>query len=313
MSSFEHKRTVMRSMLVEAQIEGNAEMEITALERLAVLQAGEGLTQDCLATANRAVRLAKEYGDREALVSAQITQASTLHETGRGEEGLKLLCELRESVSDLERPGLMIRIGLEKAACYRQMKQYENAIEQAEAALQTLLDEGEPEFFVELMLLNELAGAHAALEQREQAEHYCREAIDLAGRVGEKHNLGAALVLLGEILCKNGKLSEAIGHLQHALGVYAEENAAESVGDCLLSLGRAYSELPNLPNALAYWRLSGEILSAVGSEWRRAAAHNISLITAMDFGTYWDLSEPEYNVLRGRFGHLMRVAVCGER
>jgi tetratricopeptide (TPR) repeat protein len=103
-----------------------------------------------------------------------------------------------------------------------------------------------------LAVLNALADRQLQLSDFPSARGYLTEALDIAKRLNDRRDEGAALANLGVIYLDTGQSGRAIEYFEKSLAVARETKNRHAEGIALTNLGNAYLRLGQTKGAIGY-------------------------------------------------------------
>ncbi|HEY2062609.1 MAG TPA: BTAD domain-containing putative transcriptional regulator [Amycolatopsis sp.] len=180
------------------------------------------LPQGCLADAERALDLAGGLGDKRLVTSANIHLGSALSLLSHHDEAIE---RLREAVAETERTGDLELRGQALANCAETEKRagrVQDAIAHQLGSLEIDRELGDDSYAV--VSLNNLAELHLRAGDREAAERYTREGVELATARQLELQEGVLRVTLARILRAGGDVDAAREQYALALGLYEWTN-----------------------------------------------------------------------------------------
>lgn len=133
-----------------------------------------------------------------------------------------------------------------------------------------------------LAVLNALAERELQLSHFSMTQEYFTEALEIAKRLQDRRNEGAALANLGVVCLNRGESRRAIEYFEEALIVAREIKSRHAEGMALVNLGNAYQGLGHTRRAIGYCEQALAILRETGD--RRAES-----ITLSNLGNSYEL------------------------
>ncbi|KAB8159549.1 tetratricopeptide repeat protein [Streptomyces sp. 3MP-14] len=226
-----------------------------ALLDLSSATARTGHYAESLTTARRALRLAEQHADRDALLEALQRMAITHHETGRHQEALPLmrrLIPLRQRHSDLRQRtraiNLLGAIQLNAGELGAALTTFREAFNGARSA-------GDARG--QYMALSNISLIQRKRNSHDEAIASLRQALEISENGGRLDERMVLKVNLADALQKAGDASSALSLYQEALPVFRslEEQHKESaaligIGRALTALGRPVEAIPHHHAAL---------------------------------------------------------------
>lgn len=106
--------------------------------------------------------------------------------------------------------------------------------------------------------LNTKAECALKVNRLEEARSFADEALRSAERSGNQRAAAAAMVVLGEVLARNGASDEGNRRLEEAAGIYRVLGARAELGDVLMRLSRAAQSQGDTASAQRYAELAYE-------------------------------------------------------
>ena len=137
-----------------------------------------------------------------------------------------------------------------------------------------------------LLMKNELMGLHRKLGEREQALQCAQDALDLVGKMGIEHNVGAATTYLNSAtVCKAFDLPEdAINLFEMAKDIYERElpPTDDRLGGLYNNMGLALVDLKRFREAEALYQKALAVMESVPEKEPEMAITYLNMATAAE-------------------------------
>lgn len=109
-----------------------------------------------------------------------------------------------------------------------------------------------------------------------EALGYTQKALELSHKINYKRGIAESYRNLGSIYSYYGSYYLTVFNMQKAIDGYKELNDSIGLANCYISMGHMYRYLHNIPQEIAYHKLSYEIHSRLGDRERiGVTAHNL--------------------------------------
>ncbi len=109
-----------------------------------------------------------------------------------------------------------------------------------------------------------------------EALSYTQKAMELSQKIQYKRGIAESYRNLGSIYSYYGSYYLTVFNMQKAIDGYKELNDSIGLANCYISMGHMYRYLRNIPQEIAYHKLSFEIHSRLGNRERiGVTAHNL--------------------------------------
>ncbi|MBV9019514.1 MAG: tetratricopeptide repeat protein [Chloroflexi bacterium] len=134
------------------------------------------------------------------------------------------------------------------------------------------------------LIYSTMASTLGMLGHKQEAMHYCEQALRVFGGVGDQKGESTTLNKLGDVYNALGQKQEALQYYQQALRIFTEVGDQAGEATSLNNLGSVYQELGQMQKVLQYYQQALRIFGKVGDhEGEGATLNNIGfLCTALE-------------------------------
>jgi tetratricopeptide (TPR) repeat protein len=123
----------------------------------------------------------------------------------------------------------------------------------------------------QVRILIELGSVHSLLSDQRKAIEYFRQALAIAGEIGDKSGLENALGNLGNAYYFSGEVHKAIEHYEKALAIAHEIEDKRNEGIWIGNLGGAYAGMGEIRKAVEYHNQALAIALEIGDKMAESA------------------------------------------
>lgn len=274
------------NQLSDAERDPNLELE--AVEGLALAQLQTGQVQEAKAGLERGLRLAGQPGDRARLLLARARIGE--HVTGEYDHALALLTEAEEW---LRRAGIEDRAALSCIHATRARVHYwRGEYEKGEHFARCAMDEARqtPEAVDALRALG--INLHK-LGRVEEAADIFRQVLRMAEAAGDLRNIAAVYSNLGMSLQASGQLAEAVKAEERSLAIRQQLGDVRGESIVETNIGIHLGALGDLAASASELRRAIQLAEAVGAPYTAAVARH-HLGKALTLRGYWDEAQSEF-------------------
>jgi tetratricopeptide (TPR) repeat protein len=266
--SIELKEKLLSELSTEAEISGYL------LSSLGILYGQIGSYNKSLEYSEKALKVAKEIGDRQnegSLLGNLGIAYSNLGQVERAIEYYEQALAIAKEIGDRRSEGTLLgNLGI----AYSNLGQVERAIEYYEQALAIAKEIGDRRG--EGDALGNLGIAYSDLGQVERAIKYYEQALTVSKEIGNRRGEGDALGNLGIAYSDLGQVERAIKYYEQALAIAKEIGDRRGEGTSLNNLGVAFMDMEKYDLALACYLLASEIRREIRAPEIKTTENNIS-------------------------------------
>ena len=268
--SIELKEKLLSELSTEAEISGYL------LGSLGVLYGQIGSYNKSLEYSEKALKVAKEIGDRQnegSWIGNLGTAYYALGQVERAVEYYEQALAISKEIGDRRGEGYRLgNLGL----TYADLGQVERAIKYYEQALAIAKEIGDRRG--EGADLGNLGNAYSDLRQVERAIKYYEQALAIAKEIGDRRGEGYWLGNLGNAYSGLGQVERAIEYYEQALAIAKEIGDRRGEGYWLNNLGVVFEDLEKYDLALACYLLASEIRREIRAPEIKTTENNISML-----------------------------------
>ena len=259
----ELKRSIELKEKLLAELSAEAEISGYLLGSLGVLYGQIGSYKKSLVCSEKALKIAREIGDRQNEGAWLVNLGNACHQLGQVEKAIEYYEQALVISSGIgDQRGEEAALG-RLGEAYGHIGQAEKAIEYYEQALVIAREIGDRRG--EGVSLGNLGGVYGPLGQVEKAIEYYDQALVIAREIGDRRGEGADLGNLGNACYQLGQVEKAIEYYEQALVISKQIGDRRGEGNWLNNLGVVLGDIEKYDLALACYLLARKIRIEIGT------------------------------------------------